>query len=121
ECLALWAKENRKGPALFFADTEMMVMRVWSEYVFGSCDPFVLSALEEQTCQGYLLCNTDLAWAADPLREYPDEGPRKELFATYKTLLIEQENPWALVSGQGADRTQSAIQQIDRWLLDLSA
>lgn len=118
-CAAHWAQQQQTGPALFFADTDMLVMRVWSEYVFGSCDPFILSALAQQEGHGYLLCNTDLPWAPDPLREYPEEGPRKELFALYKTLLQDQDKPWAIVSGQGQHRTQAAIQQIEAWMASL--
>jgi hypothetical protein len=47
------------------------------------------------------------------MREYPDAGPRIELFTLYKELLINQNTPWGIVSGVGAQRTSNAIQLIE--------
>jgi nicotinamide riboside kinase len=60
----------------------------------------------------------DLPWTKDELREYPDLDTRKTLFRMYKDLLVNQSTPWALVSGTGEARLQSAIQAIDKILLD---
>lgn len=107
-------KEN-KG-SLLFVDTDMYVMKVWSEYVFGTCDFFILDTIIKRKYDGYLLCNTDLPWVKDELREYPDEKPRQELFAIYKDLLINQPVPWALISGTNAERTAAAIEATNRFL-----
>jgi nicotinamide riboside kinase len=63
-----------------------------------------------------LLCDIDLPWAADEMREYPDEQPRIELFTIYKELLQNQNRPWGIVSGIGAGRTENAIKLIDQLL-----
>jgi len=108
--------ESNKNPILFI-DTDMYVMKVWSEYVFGECDFFILDTIVKQKYDGYLLCNIDLPWIKDELREYPDEKPRQELFAIYKDILINQSTPWALISGNDAERTQAAIKSIDQMML----
>lgn len=108
--------ESNKTPILFI-DTDMYVMKVWSEYVFGECDFFILDSIVKRKYDGYLLCNIDLPWTKDELREYPDEKPRQELFAIYKDLLMNQTTPWALISGNDAERTQAAIKAIDRFIL----
>ena len=94
-------------------DTDMYVMKVWSEYVFNNCDPFILEKINEQKYELYLLCDIDLPWTADEMREYPDETPRKELFTIYKEALLNQNTPWAIVSGTGADRLANAVKIID--------
>jgi hypothetical protein len=38
------------------------------------------------------------------------------LFTIYKELLINQNTPWGIVSGVGAQRTNNAIQLIDQHL-----
>jgi len=48
------------------------------------------------------------------MREYPDAGPRLELFTLYKELLINQKSPWGIVSGLGDQRTANAIQLINQ-------
>lgn len=108
--------ESNKTPILFI-DTDMYVMKVWSEYVFGECDFFILDSIVKKKYDGYLLCNIDLPWTKDELREYPDEKPRQELFAIYKDLLLNQSTPWALISGNDAERTQAAIKAIDQMML----
>ena len=95
-------------------DTDMYVMKVWCEYVFNNCHPYILEQINERQYDLYLLCNIDLPWAADEMREYPEEGPRVELFTIYKELLINQNTPWGIVSGIGEQRTQNAIRLIDQ-------
>jgi nicotinamide riboside kinase len=60
------------------------------------------------------LCDIDLPWSPDEMREYPNEEPRKELFTIYKELLINQNTPWGIVSGDGASRTNNAIALIEK-------
>ena len=97
-------------------DTDMYVMKVWCEYVFNNCHHYILEQINQRNYDLYLLCDIDLLWAADEMREYPDAGPRLELFTIYKELLINQNTPWGIVSGTGAQRTENAIKLIDQHL-----
>ena len=101
---------------LLFIDTDMYVMKVWSEYVFGRCEPWILDEIVRRKYDGYLLCNTDLPWAPDPLREYPDPGIRERLFHIYKDLLVNQTVPWTEVGGRGDARLSQAIESVRRML-----
>ena len=96
-----------------FLDTDMIVMKVWCEYVFGKCHDFILEKINTRKYDLYLLCNIDLPWVKDELREYPDEKPRQELFAIYKNILENQTTPWQLISGIGEARLQNAIEAVD--------
>ncbi|TAH14518.1 MAG: ATPase [Sphingobacteriia bacterium] len=102
-----------KNPSLLFVDTDMYVMKVWSEYVFGECDFFILDQIVKRKYDHYLLCNIDLPWVKDELREYPDEKPRIELFNIYKDLLINQSVPWTIISGSYEERLAKAIETVD--------
>jgi NadR type nicotinamide-nucleotide adenylyltransferase len=97
-------------------DTNMYVMKVWCEYVFNNCHTYILDEINNRKYDLYLLCDIDLPWSADEMREYPDEKPRQELFAIYKDILINQNTPWGIVSGAGDERTQNAIKLIDKVL-----
>jgi len=97
-------------------DTDMYVMKVWCEYVFNNCHHYILEQINQRSYDLYLLCDIDLPWAADEMREYPDAGPRIELFTIYRELLINQNTPWGIVSGTGKERTEKAIQLIDQHL-----
>ena len=97
-------------------DTDMYVMKVWCEYVFNNCHHYILEQINQRSYDLYLLCDIDLPWTADEMREYPDAGPRIELFTIYRELLINQNTPWGIVSGTGKERTENAIQLIDQYL-----
>ena len=94
-------------------DTDMYVMKVWSEYVFGTCPTFILDEINKQYFDLYLLCKPDIPWVKDELREYPDEKPRQELFQIYKDILINQQTPWVEISGDFAARNQKTVAAID--------
>ena len=99
---------------LLFIDTDMYVMKVWYEYVFGKCEQLVLNEIAKRKYDLYLLCNIDLPWTFDEMREHPDEQPRAELYNMYKDLLINQATPWVEISGDYEERLQSAIAAVEK-------
>jgi NadR type nicotinamide-nucleotide adenylyltransferase len=103
--------------SLLFIDTNMYVMKVWYEYVFQKCEFFVLDEIAARQYDLYLLCNIDLPWTEDEMREYPDEQPRKELYNIYKDLLINQKTLWIEISGSYEERLQKAIAAVERYCL----
>ncbi len=96
-----------------FIDTDMLVLKVWNEFVFENCHHFILEQIAERKYDLYLLCNTDLPWVSDELREYPDLKTRETLFTTYKDILINQNTPWVLISGDSQNRLKLAIDAIN--------
>lgn len=112
-----YTQEMSGKDGLLFIDTDMYVMKVWCEFVFGRCHRFILDQLVERKYDGYLLCNTDLPWEKDALREYPDLETRERLMKIYTDCMINQPLPWYLVSGTKEDRLKKAINAVDRLLL----
>jgi nicotinamide riboside kinase len=98
-----------ENPALLFIDTDMYVMKVWCEFVFGQCHSEILEQILERHYDGYLLCKPDLPWVQDELREYPDAETRTTLYHIYKDILINQSVPWYEVQGNDPERTAAAI------------
>ena len=96
-----------------FIDTDMYVMKVWCEFVFGKCHPYILEQIAVRKYDLYLLCNTDLPWVKDELREYPDLETRQKLYTIYKDLMIHQPTPWVDISGNYEERLQKAIAAVD--------
>jgi NadR type nicotinamide-nucleotide adenylyltransferase len=96
-----------------FIDTDMYVMKVWCEFVFGQCHRWILHTIAIRPYDLYLLCNTDLLWVKDELREYPDLESRERLFAMYKDVLVNQQVPWTLIDGNNEQRLQKAIAAVD--------
>ncbi len=97
-----------------FIDTDMYVMKVWCEFVFEKCHNFILDQIAARHYDLYLLCNIDLPWVKDELREYPDLESRNKLYHFYKELMINQATPWLDISGDYEQRLQTAITSIDK-------
>lgn len=104
-------------PTPLFIDTDMYVMKVWCEFVFGKCHPFILEQIVERKYDLYLLCNTDLPWVEDELREYPDLESRQRLFNMYKDILVNQSTPWVEIGGRSEERLATAIAAVQEYVL----
>ena len=97
----------------YFIDTDMYVMKVWCEVAFEQCHTWILKQIAARQYDLYLLCNIDLPWIKDELREYPDIKIRKRLYKIYKDILINSSTRWSEISGVDAQRLQMAISIID--------
>src|SRR5258706_1185972 len=96
-----------------FIDTDMYVMKVWCEFVFGKCHNWILNRIAVRKYDLYLLCDVDLPWIKDELREYPDLDTRAKLYHYYKDLMINQSTPWINISGDYSERFKKAVERID--------
>lgn len=99
---------------VLFIDTEMYVMKVWCEFVFGKCHQWIIDQITARSYDLFLLCNIDLEWYPDPLREYPDPAPRQQLFRMYQDILVNQSTPWAIISGDADERLQTSATAINK-------
>lgn len=113
--------ESGRGSQSLFIDTDLYVIKVWSEFVFNKCDNRILSQIATRKYDLYLLCNTDLPWEKDELREYPDLETREKLFHHYKDVMVNQYVPWAEISGGYGNRLALAIQIVDQLINEQAA
>jgi NadR type nicotinamide-nucleotide adenylyltransferase len=97
---------------LLFCDTDMLVTKIWSLYKFGKCDPWIEEKVKSHRYDLYLLCDIDLPWVEDPLREHP--GQRKELFSLYVEELKRLDVSYAIISGTGRNRVNNAILAVEK-------
>ena len=91
--IAQW--NERSG--ILVADTEMLVLKVWSEVRYGRANPVIEAFLKTQDFEHYFLCYPDIPWEPDPLREHPEQ--RMELFERYKNELEKMNLPYSILKG----------------------
>ncbi len=108
-------EEEKKFSKILIADTEIVVCKIWIEYVFGHSNEIVNNILQEQDFDLYLLCDIDLPWVYDPLRENPNIEERKELFDIYRNTLEQMNVPYEIVSGDDEERMNNAIKIIEKY------
>lgn len=80
--------QQNKSKEILVCDTEMLVMKVWSQFKYNKVSDAILKLYSEQQFDHYFLCKPDIPWEDDPLREHPEE--RDKLFEIYlKELQIK--------------------------------
>jgi NadR type nicotinamide-nucleotide adenylyltransferase len=100
------------GSPLLICDTELTVIKVWSEHRYGRCAPELSAAWGRQGYDLMLLCRPDIPWAYDPLREHP-EG-REVLFARYEAALAASGRPYEVLEGNAEARLRQAVDAIKK-------
>jgi NadR type nicotinamide-nucleotide adenylyltransferase len=95
---------------LSLQDTDLITIKIWSEYKYGNCDNWILEQIEKQKkeIRFYLLCKPDIPWEADPLRENPNN--RDKLFEIYKKDLENLGHDYYVVEGKR--RLEKVIEKI---------
>jgi NadR type nicotinamide-nucleotide adenylyltransferase len=102
---------QRDVSRFLFCDTELIVTKIWSEFKYGTCDPWILEQIEKNRYDLYLLCYIDLPWEDDPQREHPHL--REELFNLYLQEMTERNLPFRVISGKGPQRLKRSVAIID--------
>jgi len=101
-----------KSPDRIICDTDLLVIMIWSEVKYGNCDPWIVSTFETSVKQKkiprlYYLCDFQIPWQADRLRENPDN--RDELFDLYLQKLQKYDLDYSIVKGQPKTRLQQVL------------
>ncbi len=97
---------------LLICDTDLHVIRVWSEHRFNRTDSQILAAIAERRYDLYLLTDTDIAWEPDPLREHPELHMRRYFYHQYRDAVMHSGVPWANIHGNHQQRLQLALAAI---------
>jgi len=102
-------------PPFLICDTELTVIKIWSEVKYSRVHPWILTELKQRSYDFYLLTYIDLPWEADPLREHPYK--REFLFDLYLKECQNRNLPFALIKGSKEERQAQA----EKILLDLKS
>jgi len=103
--------ENNDSP-LLFCDTELLVLKIWSEFKYQNCSSIILDQLEKQKFDHYFLCFPDIPWEKDSLRENPND--RETLFNLYHNELKKNNLPFTIISGDLENRIKTCEEIIKR-------
>ncbi len=106
----------RRAKDLLFCDTEFIVNKIWCEEKYGKCHSWILDMIDSHIYDLYLLCDIDLPWEPDPLRENPDD--RDRLFVLYTEELENRNLPYEIISGSGKERLMNAIGFVEKVIID---
>jgi len=106
--------QNRDNPIVFF-DTCLIIMKVWFREVYHIVPDWLEREIPQAGKGIYLLCEPDLPWQFDPLRENPHR--RDYLTEQYVQEMNAAGFTYFRVSGKGDERVENAKEIINRLLI----
>lgn len=106
----------RDANRVLLCDTNLLVIKIWSEFKYQTCNDWILEEIAKRNYALHLLTYIDVPWSDDPQREHPTK--REELYTLYKQELEAMKVPFIEIRGTHEARVQSAIAAIDKLLLD---
>lgn len=106
-----WVYDANK---VLICDTNLLVIKIWSEFKYGNCDDEILKKMNERQYDLFLLTYIDIPWQDDPQREHPDK--REQLWSIYKNELSKLNTPVVEISGTREERQKKAIEAVTKIL-----
>ncbi|HLT73441.1 MAG TPA: ATP-binding protein [Ohtaekwangia sp.] len=106
----------RTANGVLFCDTNLYVIKIWSQFKYGEVSPEILALIEKRNYDLYLLTNIDIPWEDDPQREHPDR--REELYEMYLSELKNQPVPFVEIRGERKERRETAIRAVEEILVN---
>lgn len=97
---------------LMICDTNLLVIKIWSEFKYGKADPEIAQIHAQRTYDLYLLTYIDVPWADDPQREHPQQ--RETLWNIYRTTIAETGVPFVEIRGTREERLARAVAAVDQ-------
>ena len=113
--LQLVNEAQEKEQHWLICDTDLLVSKVWSEQVFGSCDEWITAQLYHAKADVYILCTPDIAWEYDPQRTMPILKDRLALHQHYQALLEQLACEFITVKGSLENRIQQVTEALGNW------
>ena len=109
--------EKGNGSEKIIVDTDLLTIKIWSEFKYGSCDAEIEKIISsyDRKKRYYLLLKDDIKWEYDPLRE--SKNDRSEIFSLHKSLLEKKGFNYSIISGTGINRINNAIKIVEEQFL----
>ena len=108
--------DNTSGLVIF--DTGLIITKVWFDVVYTQHPQWLIEAIEKMPKVLHLLCDTDIKWVNDSVRENGGDM-REELTLIYKRELEYFKFPYKIVSGIGDKRLVNALQILGEYGIDI--
>lgn len=110
--MELERKATEKAKDLLICDTNLLELKVYSEYYYnGYCPDLIKKEATKNNYHIYLLTYIDTPWEADILRDRPNN--RMEMFRIFEDELKKQDFPYMILKGNEEERFNKAVETID--------
>lgn len=109
-------QEESSTSALTFLDTDLTVYAIWIKEKYAQEIDWINDHLKDSKNKIYLLCDIDISWEEDGLREHPNLTDRKRLFEDYKNLLKKYQLSYHIITGDKPTRIKKSKEIINQFI-----
>ncbi|MCF6242254.1 MAG: ATP-binding protein [Bacteroidales bacterium] len=102
-----------KANKYLFIDTGLIITKVWFQEVFQKYPDWLDDAIIKYLPDFYLICDIDLPWKEDTVRENGSLEKRKYLMNKYIEEIKKYKVKYGIVRGQGDLRLKNAMNLIN--------
>jgi NadR type nicotinamide-nucleotide adenylyltransferase len=108
------AAAARRDGRIVIQDTDLLSTVVYCEHYFGGCPAWIVDAARERRPDLYLLCEIDVPWVADAVR---DRGHmREEMQSLFRSAVQASGSPVTVIGGSWDSRWASALSSVGKLL-----
>lgn len=110
------ARGAEAGARVVLHDTDLLTCTVWDDLLFpGACPEWVRSeaARRARATDLFLFCDTDLPWAPDPQRCFPDDAGRAMSRRVFLDALERTGARWVRIWGADGEREARAVAAVE--------
>lgn len=114
------AQAEASGARMVICDTEALTTMLWSDLLYGTCPEEVRRGAERRAKNYalYLLLDTDVPFAPDPQRCFPEQEDREKAARVWRGALVRRGLPFVEIRGEWAERERAAIAAVERVLAE---
>lgn len=95
------------SPPPLVLDTDLVSTTIYAEHYYGECPPWIVTEARGRLADLYLLCEPDLPWEPDGIRDSPTE--RLQLHGAFRQRLVAWGARVESVAGIGATRLERGL------------
>lgn len=111
--LDLEERMERTNPNMLICDTGIEVIKIWSTVKYDYVNPLIIEMCDYSQYDLILLCEPNIPWVSDVLRENPLD--REYIFGLYKSELLAQSAKLHVIDAELSDRLSQAVNIIDEY------
>lgn len=102
---------ERLATHLLVLDTDLVSTAIYAQHYYGIVPPEVVALEGRRRADLYLLCDVDVPWVPDGIRDRP--AKRQEMLELFRAALEARQLRWTMISGDWADRWSAAANAVE--------
>ena len=105
------ARTRARGGGVVMLDTDLVSTIVYARHYYGIAPPWVVRTERRRRADLYLLCDVDVPWIADGVRDRGEQ--REEMYALFAATLARFDAPVTRIGGDWEARFEHAVRAIE--------